>query len=147
MSRPTFPRFPKASRAARLPTRGRWKSSSGTRSRTAFSPANTKPISSNILRAASSRLPAFRSEPSGPASDPRAVEIEFWDSIKNSILASEYEAYLEQYPEGGFVALARVPIGAERPGFRPAGGGNRVLGLDQEQHSRQRIRSLSRAIS
>jgi adenylate cyclase len=34
-----------------------------------------------------------------PVSDPRAVEIEFWDSIKNSILASEYEAYLEQYPQ------------------------------------------------
>ena len=31
--------------------------------------------------------------------------------------------------------------------FRPAGRGNRVLGLDQKQHSRQRIRSLSRAIS
>jgi adenylate cyclase len=48
------------------------------------------------------------------ASDPRAVEIEFWDSIKNSILASEYEAYLEQYPEGGFVALARVRLEAIR---------------------------------
>jgi adenylate cyclase len=45
-------------------------------------------------------------------SDPQAVEIEFWDSIKNSILASEYEAYLEQYPKGGFVALARVRLEA-----------------------------------
>ena len=53
-------------------------------------------------------------EPSASASDPRAVEIEFWDSIKNSILASEYEAYLEQYPEGGFVALARVRLEAIR---------------------------------
>jgi adenylate cyclase len=51
-------------------------------------------------------------EPSAPASDQQAVEIEFWDSIKNSILASEYEAYLEQYPEGGFVALARVRLEA-----------------------------------
>ena len=42
------------------------------------------------------------------------MEIEFWDSIKNSILASEYEAYLEQYPEGGFVALARVRLEAIR---------------------------------
>ena len=42
----------------------------------------------------------------------QAVEIEFWDSIKNSILASEYEAYLEQYPEGGFVALAQVRLEA-----------------------------------
>jgi adenylate cyclase len=53
-------------------------------------------------------------EPTAPASDPQAVEIEFWDSIKNSILASEYEAYLEQYPEGSFVALARVRLEAIR---------------------------------
>jgi adenylate cyclase len=45
-------------------------------------------------------------------SNPQVVEIEFWDSIKNSILAREYEAYLEQYPEGGFVALARVRLEA-----------------------------------
>src|SRR6478752_6503584 len=46
------------------------------------------------------------------ASDPRAVEIEFWDSIKNSLLGDEYEAYLKQYPEGSFVALARVRLEA-----------------------------------
>jgi hypothetical protein len=40
------------------------------------------------------------------------VEIEFWDSIKSSILASEYEAYLDQYPQGCFVALARVRLDA-----------------------------------
>jgi adenylate cyclase len=51
-------------------------------------------------------------EPVAPAPDLQAVEIEFWDSIKNSILASEYEAYLEQYPEGSFVALARVRLEA-----------------------------------
>jgi class 3 adenylate cyclase len=51
-------------------------------------------------------------EPIAPASDPQAVEIEFWDSIKNSILANDYKAYLEQYPEGGFVALARVRLEA-----------------------------------
>ena len=51
-------------------------------------------------------------EPIAPASDPQAVEIEFWDSIKNSTLATEYEAYLEQYPEGSFVALARVRLEA-----------------------------------
>ena len=46
------------------------------------------------------------------ASDPQAVEIEFWDSIKNSTLASEYEAYLDQYPEGSFAPLARVRLKA-----------------------------------
>ena len=49
------------------------------------------------------------------------MEIEFWDSIKNSIRASEYEAYLDQYPEGSFVALARVrleAIGEDAVGMR-----------------------------
>jgi adenylate cyclase len=41
-----------------------------------------------------------------------AVEIEFWDSIKNSVSPSEYEAYLEQYPEGSFAALARLRLEA-----------------------------------
>lgn len=48
--------------------------------------------------------------PSAP--DVEAVEIEFWDSIKNSTLASEYEAYLDQYPEGNFASLARVRVQA-----------------------------------
>jgi adenylate cyclase len=47
-------------------------------------------------------------------SDPQSVEIEFWDSIKNSIRADEYEAYLEQYPDGSFVTLARVRLEAIR---------------------------------
>jgi adenylate cyclase len=40
------------------------------------------------------------------------VEIEFRDSIKNSVSASEYEAYLEQYPQGSFAALARLRLEA-----------------------------------
>jgi hypothetical protein len=44
---------------APLPIRRLWKSSSGTQSRTAFSPTSTKPILSNTLRAASSLLPEF----------------------------------------------------------------------------------------
>jgi adenylate cyclase len=40
------------------------------------------------------------------------VEIEFWDSIKNSVSASEYEACLQQYPGGSFAALARVRLEA-----------------------------------
>jgi class 3 adenylate cyclase len=51
-------------------------------------------------------------EPVAPASDPQAVEIEFWDSIKNSTRSEEYEAYLEEYPEGSFAALARVRLEA-----------------------------------
>ena len=35
------------------------------------------------------------------------TEIAFWDSIKDSKNKAEYEAYLHQYPNGGFVKLAR----------------------------------------
>lgn len=47
-----------------------------------------------------------------PASAPVAVteaalELAFWDAIKNSNRADDYAAYLEQFPKGRFVPLAR----------------------------------------
>ena len=60
---------------------------------------------------ASDDIPSLSaSELSG--ADGQSVEIEFWDSIKNSVRAQEYEAYLEQYPEGSFAALARARLEA-----------------------------------
>ena len=41
-----------------------------------------------------------------PAFDPRALELAFWESIKDSERASDFEAYLAQYPTGVFAALA-----------------------------------------
>ena len=35
-------------------------------------------------------------------------ELEFWESIKNSTHAEDYEAYLEAYPDGRFAPLARA---------------------------------------
>jgi adenylate cyclase len=60
---------------------------------------------------ASDDIPSLSTSESSGA-DGQAVEIEFWDSIKNSVRAQEYEAYLEQYPEGSFVALARARLEA-----------------------------------
>jgi hypothetical protein len=68
-------------------------------------PAN-EPTASDDIPSLSESAPV----PSGP--DGQSVEIEFWDSIKNSVRAQEYEAYLEQYPEGSFVALARARLEA-----------------------------------
>jgi adenylate cyclase len=56
-----------------------------------------------------------RNEPEGsdpPPADSQGgaaneTEIAFWDSIKDSKNKAEYEAYLQQYPNGGFVKLAR----------------------------------------
>jgi adenylate cyclase len=53
--------------------------------------------------------------------EPHSVELVFWESIKESTRAADYEAYLEQYPEGSFVTLARTRL-AE---FASAGGGMR----------------------
>ena len=39
-----------------------------------------------------------------------AIELVFWESIKDSPRAADYEAYLEQYPDGSFVALARARL-------------------------------------
>src|SRR6185312_11426946 len=38
--------------------------------------------------------------PAVPPPDPKAVELVFWDSIKDSVRAADYDAYLEQYPDG-----------------------------------------------
>jgi class 3 adenylate cyclase len=48
--------------------------------------------------------------PVAPAPDPKAIELVFWDSIKDSVRAADYEAYLAQYPDGNFVALARARL-------------------------------------
>ncbi len=52
----------------------------------------------------------------GSAADPtrfqqagqEKLDLAFWDAIKNSKDAADYEAYLEQYPNGSFATLARV---------------------------------------
>jgi adenylate cyclase len=48
--------------------------------------------------------------PKTPAPDPNAIELVFWESIKDSLRPADYEAYLEQYPDGNFVALARARL-------------------------------------
>ncbi|PLP96355.1 formylglycine-generating enzyme family protein [Cupriavidus pauculus] len=42
-----------------------------------------------------------------PKNSDEQYELSFWDSIKNSNYATDYEAYLKQYPNGRFAALAK----------------------------------------
>ncbi len=42
------------------------------------------------------------------AVDPKAIELAFWDAIKESKSAEDYQAYLERYPDGDFAPLARL---------------------------------------
>ncbi len=41
-----------------------------------------------------------------PAVDAAAIELSYWDSIKNSSEPDEFKAYIEKYPNGHFVGLA-----------------------------------------
>ena len=44
--------------------------------------------------------------------DSAAVELAFWDSVKNSNTAGEYRAYLDKYPNGQFATLAQSRMAA-----------------------------------
>ena len=50
----------------------------------------------------------------GPSQE-AAYELAFWDAIKDSTQAEVYEAYLAQYPDGPFAALARIKIKSLTP--------------------------------
>ena len=68
--------------------------------------------------AASDQAPIVVSPPAGaPAKEDKAVELAFWDTVKDSTDKNEIEAYLEQYPDGAFVKLAntRLQSLAEEP--------------------------------
>lgn len=45
-----------------------------------------------------------------PFQSDRAVELAYWDSIKNAASVTYYEAYLTKYPDGLFVDIARIRI-------------------------------------
>ena len=64
-----------------------------------------------------SGLPVLQAAPPSPASPANAatelaLELAFWDAVKGSSNAADYRAYLEQYPQGRFAALARLRAGA-----------------------------------
>jgi hypothetical protein len=43
-----------------------------------------------------------------PPVNPTTIELSFWDSIKNSTSAEDFNAYLRKYPNGEFADLARI---------------------------------------
>jgi adenylate cyclase len=59
----------------------------------------------------------------GAAPNDISVELVFWESMKESTRAADYEAYLKKYPGGSFAELARARIEAlssEGPPIDPA---------------------------
>jgi uncharacterized caspase-like protein len=55
----------------------------------------------------------------GAASATDAAEISFWDTIKASTSPADFQAYLAQYPQGKFVALARLRVRQDKPAPQP----------------------------
>ena len=52
--------------------------------------------------------------------DPAALELAFWDTIKNSNNPEDFKSYLEKYPDGQFSGLAKSRAQATRPASNPA---------------------------
>jgi tetratricopeptide (TPR) repeat protein len=54
--------------------------------------------------------------------DPAAIELAFWDTIKNSNNPNDFKSYLDKYPDGQFAELAKSRSTASRPSGGGGGG-------------------------
>ncbi len=54
--------------------------------------------------------------------DPAAIELSYWETIKNSNNPDDFKAYLDKYPDGQFASLAKSRAQAVRPGGNTASG-------------------------
>ena len=71
----------------------------------------------------------------GASSGGMTAEMMFWQSIQNSTDAADYEAYLSQYPNGSFAALARARVAkhkAPQVAALPPAPSFRVTPVDEE---------------
>jgi uncharacterized caspase-like protein len=65
-----------------------------------------------VLTAKAAPEPVSQAAPAQPIQQQAAVNMEamFWESIKDSTDTTEFEAYLQQYPQGSFAPLATAKI-------------------------------------
>ena len=80
----------------------------------------TAPFYFKAGQASATGAPATGAPATGGLSE---AERAFWDSVKDSKQASDYQAYLSQYPNGTFVPLAKsrlAALGAGTPRAEPA---------------------------
>ena len=76
----------------------------------AASPAMAAPALAAPAPALAAPAPAAPTSPVEPTAS--GVEIMFWESIRASTNPADFRAYLEQYPQGRFAALARNRLAA-----------------------------------
>jgi uncharacterized protein YecT (DUF1311 family) len=84
----------RATRGAQLP----WVSSSPINGSFYFVPPPSSPAGGSVGGGAA------------PAFDPRAFELSFWESVRNSNSVLVIRSYLDRYPDGTFAPLARLRI-------------------------------------
>ena len=60
-------------------------------------------------------VPRIASDTSAPKEEVTEGELTFWNSIKDSGNPDMFRAYLNKYPNGTYVELAQINIGAEGP--------------------------------
>ena len=117
----------------------RWQSSRGARSTGYLDGASAEALRTAggagqavAAVAPSAPTPVPAAQQSSPASS--QVEVVFWQSIANSTNPAEFEAYLAQFPDGVFRALAQARLATlrspsnQRPGSAGAAG-SRVSGV------------------
>jgi uncharacterized caspase-like protein/lipoprotein NlpI len=68
------------------------------------------PWDSSSLTAPFYFVPAAIASPQNASVDPKAIELAFWDAIKDSKSAEDYQAYLEKFPAGDFAPLAEIRL-------------------------------------
>jgi len=57
--------------------------------------------------------------------DPAAIELAYWDTIKNSNNPNDFKSYLDKYPDGQFAELAKMRSNASKS-MSNSGGGDSV---------------------
>lgn len=70
---------------------------------------------------------ASNSMPNVNMVDPAAIELAYWDTIKNSNNPDDFKSYLEKYPDGQFASLAKSRANPVRTGPNTAYGDPNTL--------------------
>jgi hypothetical protein len=81
---------------------------------------------------------AVIAQPTAPSVDPVAIELSYWDTIKNSINPEDFKAYLREYPNGRFVNLAK-----NRLSSIDTGSGEKTVPAKVEANNADQVKSIS----